>query len=47
MVTRMFEAQLGKNLEAYIDDMVVKRVRTYVIHLLGTYVIILCSWLII
>ena len=24
MVTRMFEAQLGKNVEAYIDDMVVK-----------------------
>ena len=22
MVTRMFEAQLGKNVEAYIDDMV-------------------------
>ena len=24
MVTRMFEAQLGKNMEAYIDDMVIK-----------------------
>ena len=24
MVTRMFESQLGKNMEAYIDDMVVK-----------------------
>ena len=24
MVTRMFEAQLGQNVEAYIDDMVVK-----------------------
>ena len=24
MVTRMFEAQLGKNMEAYINDMVVK-----------------------
>ena len=24
MVTRMFESQLGKNVEAYIDDMVVK-----------------------
>ena len=24
MVIRMFEAQLGKNMEAYIDDMVVK-----------------------
>jgi len=24
MVTRMFEAQLGKNVEAYINDMVVK-----------------------
>ena len=24
MVTRMFESQMGKNVEAYIDDMVVK-----------------------
>lgn len=24
MVTKMFEAQLGRNMEAYIDDMVVK-----------------------
>ena len=24
MMTRMFKSQLGKNLEAYIDDMVVK-----------------------
>ena len=24
MITRMFEAQLGKNIEIYIDDMVVK-----------------------
>ena len=24
MVTRMFESRLGKNVEAYIDDMVVK-----------------------
>lgn len=24
MVTRMFEAQLGKNVDAYINDMVVK-----------------------
>ena len=24
MVTRMFETQIGKNMEAYIDDMVVK-----------------------
>ena len=25
MMTRMFEPQLGKNIEIYIDDMVVKR----------------------
>ena len=25
MITRMFESQLGKNIEIYIDDMVVKR----------------------
>jgi len=24
MMTRMFESQLGKNIEVYIDDMVVK-----------------------
>ena len=24
MVTRMFKAQLGRNMEAYIDDMVIK-----------------------
>ena len=24
MVTRMFEAQLGRNMEAYIDDIVIK-----------------------
>ena len=24
MITRMFEPQLGKNIEVYIDDMVVK-----------------------
>ena len=24
MITRMFESQLGKNIEIYIDDMVVK-----------------------
>ena len=24
MMTRMFESQLGKNIEIYIDDMVVK-----------------------
>lgn len=28
MVTRMFEAQIGKNVEAYIDDMVVKSKET-------------------
>jgi len=27
MVTRMFKTQLGKNVEAYIDDMVVKSKR--------------------
>ena len=27
MVTRMFEDQLGKNVEAYINDMVVKSKR--------------------
>ena len=27
MITRMFEGQLGRNMEAYIDDMVVKRKR--------------------
>ena len=27
MVTGMFESQLGKNVEAYIDDMVVKSKR--------------------
>ena len=25
MMTRMFESQLGKNIEVYIDDMMVKR----------------------
>ena len=25
MMTRMFESQLGKSIEVYIDDMVVKR----------------------
>ena len=29
MVTRMFEGQLGKNVEAYIDDMVVKSKKVY------------------
>ena len=24
MITKMFEAQMGKNIEVYIDDMVVK-----------------------
>ena len=24
MVTRMFESQIGRNIEAYIDDMVIK-----------------------
>ncbi|XP_075640353.1 uncharacterized protein LOC142612114 [Castanea sativa] len=28
MVTRMFDAQLGRNMEAYIDDMVIKSKRT-------------------
>ena len=29
MMTRMFEAQLGKNLKAYIDDMVVKNKQVF------------------
>ena len=29
MVTRMFEAQLGKNMEAYINDMVVKNKQAF------------------
>ena len=37
MMTRMFESQLGKNIEIYIDDMVVKS-KVVVEHLedLGT-----------
>ena len=42
MVTQMFETQIGRNMEAYIDDMVVKsrKVEEHLVDLRETFLVL-------